>query len=64
MEMAELIQTRKQNISLHIKNIFEEGELNDSVVKEDLTTATDGKRYQNKLYNFSMILAIGYRVIF
>lgn len=63
MEMAELFQTSKQNISLHIKNIFEEGELNDAVVKEDLTTATDGKRYQTKLYNLSMILAIGYRVI-
>ena len=63
MEMAELFQTSKQNISLHIKNILEEGELNDAVVKEDLTTASDGKKYQTKLYNLSMILAVGYRVI-
>ena len=43
--MAELFQTTKQNISLHIKNIFEESELDpDSVVKEYLTTAADGKR--------------------
>jgi hypothetical protein len=42
--MAELFQTTKQNISLHIKNIFEEGELEgNSVVKEYLTTAVDGK---------------------
>ncbi len=63
LELAELFQTSKQNISLHIKNILEEGELDESVVKEDLTTASDGKRYQTKLYNLSMILAVGYRVI-
>ena len=44
-QMAELFQTTKQNISLHIKNTFSEGELlADSVVKEYLTTAADGKR--------------------
>jgi hypothetical protein len=43
-DMVELFQTTKQNISLHIKNIFEEGELvESSVVKEYLTTAADGK---------------------
>lgn len=43
-QMAELFQTTKQNISLHIKNIFEEGELlENSVVKDYLTTASDGK---------------------
>jgi len=62
LELAELFQTTKQNISLHIKNILEEGELDNSVVKEDLTTASDGKRYQTKFYNLSMILAVGYRV--
>ena len=42
--MAELFNTTKQNISLHIKNIFEENELDEnSVVKENLTTASDGK---------------------
>lgn len=63
LELAELFQTSKQNISLHIKNILEERELDDSVVKEDLTTASEGKKYHTKLYNLSMILAIGYRVV-
>ena len=45
--MAELFQTTKQNVSLYIKNIFEEGELAElAVVKEYLTTAPDGKRYK------------------
>jgi hypothetical protein len=45
--MAELFQTTKQNISLHTRNIFKEGELEEtSVVKEYLTTASDGKRYK------------------
>lgn len=61
LEIAELFQTSKQNISLHIKNILNENELDGSVVKEDLTTASDGKKYSTKLYNLSMILAIGYR---
>jgi len=61
--IAELYQTTKQNISLHIRNIFDEGELQpDSVVKEYLTTAADGKQYRTKFYNLDMILAIGYRV--
>lgn len=46
-QMAELFQTTKQNVSLHIQNVFAEGELDeDSVVKEFLTTATDGKNYR------------------
>ncbi len=62
-EVAELFQTTKQNVSLHAKNIFREGELaQDSVVKDSLTTATDGKRYSTKVYNLDLILAIGYRV--
>jgi len=63
LEIAELFDTTKQNVSLHIQNIFEEGELlPDSVVKESLTTASDGKRYSTKLYNLDVILAVGYRV--
>ena len=63
LEIAELFQTTKQNVSLHAKNIFEEGELReDSVVKESLTTAADGKNYLTQLYNLDLILAIGYRV--
>ncbi len=63
LEMAELFDATKQNISLHLKNIFEDGELGeDSVVKESLTTAADGKSYFTKLYNLDAILAVGYRV--
>ena len=62
LELAELFQTTKQNISLHIKNILVEGELDDSVVKEYLTTASDNKRYKTYTYNLPMILAVGYRV--
>lgn len=48
--MAELFDTTKQNISLHIKNIFEEKELDEnSVVKENLTTAKDGKYKKTKV---------------
>jgi hypothetical protein len=62
-QMAELFQTTKQNISLHINNCFKEGELNrDSVVKEYLTTAADGKRYPTKYYNLDVIISVGYRV--
>ena len=47
LEISELFQTSKQNVSLHAKNIFEEEELSpDSVVKESLTTAADGKQYR------------------
>ncbi|MCC4607535.1 virulence RhuM family protein [Xanthomonas campestris pv. zinniae] len=63
LELAELFQTTKQNISLHVKNVISDNELAEStVVKEDLTTAADGKRYRTRLYNLDMILAIGYRV--
>ncbi len=62
-EIAGLFQTTKQNVSLHDKNIVDEGELRtDSVVKESLTTAADGKNYRTKLYNLDLILAIGFRV--
>jgi len=61
--MAELFQTTKQNISLHIHNIFKEGELDQhSVVKEYLTTASDGKKYKTRFYNLDVIIAVGYRV--
>jgi hypothetical protein len=61
--MAELYQTTKQNISLHMRNIFEERELHEgSVVKEYLTTAADGKNYRVKHYSLDVILAVGYRV--
>lgn len=63
LAMTELFQTTKQNISLHLKNIFTEGELSESsVVKEYLTTAADGKDYKTKLYRLEAIIAVGYRV--
>lgn len=62
-EIAGLFDTTKQNVSLHLKNIFVDSELpRDSVVKESLTTAADGKAYATSLYNLDAILAVGYRV--
>jgi len=63
IQMAELFQTTKQNVSLHINNIFKEGELKRiSVVKEYLTTAADGKNYNTEYYNLDVIISVGYRV--
>ena len=63
LEMAELFNASKQNISLHLKNLFQDAELHEeAVVKESLTTAADGKAYRTKLYNLDAILAVGYRV--
>ena len=62
-QMAELFQRNKSTISRHIKNVFEEGELqHDSVVAFFATTASDGKKYQVAYYNLDMIISIGYRV--
>jgi len=62
-QMAELFQTTKQNVSLHIRNIFKEDELPEgSVVKEYLTTAADGKNYKTSFYNLDVIISVGYRV--
>ncbi len=61
--LAELFNTTKQNVSLHLKNAFNEGELiENSVVKEFLTTASDGKKYKIKYYNLDAIISVGYRV--
>lgn len=63
LEMAELFQTTKQNIAKHLKAIFSEQELKpDSVVNQQLTTASDGKNYRVGHYNLDAILAVGYRV--
>ncbi len=62
-QLAELFDTSKQNISLHIENILKNNELQkNSVVKDYLTTADDGKNYEVTFYALDMILAIGYRV--
>ena len=58
-----MLETTKQNISQHIKNAFEEEELDvNSVVKNFLTTAQDGKNYNTKYYNLDVIISVGYRV--
>lgn len=63
MQMAELFATSKQSISYHIVNILKEKELEEnSVVKDFLTTAADGKNYHVIFYSLEMILAVGYRV--
>ena len=61
--MANLYGTSKQNISYHINNIFKEEELDkNSVVKDFLTTAKDGKKYNVSHYNLDTIIAVGYRI--
>jgi len=68
-QMVELFQTTKQNVSLHINNIFKEGELKpEVVVKDSLTTTPHGAisgKFQHKkikLYNLDVIISVGYRV--
>ena len=62
-QIAELFDTSKQSISYHIINILEDNELDEnSVVKNYLTTASDGKSYEVTFYSLDMILAIGFRV--
>lgn len=62
-QMAELFQRNKSTISRHIKNIFEDGELEqNAVVAFFATTATDSKVYQVAYYNLDMIISVGYRV--
>lgn len=62
-QMALLFDTSKQNISLHILNILQENELEESsVVKDYLTTASDGKNYNVTYYALPMVLAVGFRV--
>jgi len=63
IQLAELFVTSVPNVSMHISNIFEEEELDkNSVVKDYLTTAKDGKNYTVSHYALEMILAIGFRV--
>ena len=61
--MAELFDVSTDNVGLHLKNIFQDGELDaPSVTEESSVTANDGKHYLTKLYNLDAILAVGYRV--
>lgn len=62
-QIAELFDTSVPNISMHIANILNEKELEEnSVIKNYLTTASDGKNYEVAFYSLDMILAIGFRV--
>lgn len=62
-QMADLFQTTRNNITLHISNVFKENELQEkSVCKDSLLTASDGKKYKTKLYNLDVIISVGYRV--
>ena len=61
--MSELFDCTTDNISLHLKNIFTDGELDkDSVTEKFSVTAADGKNYQTQHYNLDAIIAVGYRV--
>ncbi|MDR1593225.1 MAG: hydroxyacid dehydrogenase, partial [Prevotellaceae bacterium] len=61
--LAELFGTSVPNISMHISNILQDKELDsNSVIKDYLTTASDGKQYNVTFYSLDMILAIGFRV--
>jgi hypothetical protein len=65
-QMAELFQTTKQNVSLHIQNIFKEGELRrEGTVKESLTVQLEGGRRVSRsvdYYNLDVVISVGYRV--
>jgi hypothetical protein len=62
-EMAQLFDVSTDNVGLHLKNIFADGELEEkSVAEESSVTAADGKNYRTKLYKLEAILAVGYRV--
>lgn len=63
VQLAELFDTSRQNISLHTTNILKEKELDiNSVIKEYLTTAPDGKEYKVRFYSLEMIIAVGFRI--
>ena len=62
-DVAELFDVSTDNVGLHLKNIFAQGELEEiAVTEESSVTAADGKKYRTKLYNLDAILAVGYRV--
>ena len=61
--IGELFQTTTPNANMHISNILAEGELEEnSVIKDFLITASDGKNYKTKHYNLDMIISVGFRV--
>lgn len=63
MQLVDLYQSSKSNVSEHIKHIFEEGELDkNSVVRNFRTTASDGKSYDTTYYSLDLIISLGYRI--
>lgn len=61
--MSKVFDCSTDNISLHLKNIFKDNELNEiSVTEESSITASDGKKYKTKIYNLDAIIAVGYRI--
>ena len=61
--MADMFGVTSQNVTIHLRNIFEHGELAEAAVcKEFLHTGRDGKRYPTKLYDLNAIISVGYRV--
>jgi len=61
--MSKVFDCSTDNISLHLKNIFKDNELDEnSVVEDSSVTASDGKNYKTKIYNLDAIIAVGYRV--
>ena len=62
-EMAQLFDVSSDNVVLHLKNLFADGELEqEAVTEESSVTAADGKNYLTQLYNLDAILAVDYRV--
>lgn len=63
LQMADLFRTTRNNVTLHVGNIFKEQELESSSVSKDfLLTASDGKKYKTRMYNLDVIISVGYRV--
>ena len=61
--IAVLFDCSADNVSLHLKNIFESAELQENAVAEEFSvTASDGKKYKTKMYGLDVIIAVGYRV--
>jgi hypothetical protein len=62
-QMAEAFGVTPQNITMHLRNIFKEGELHETAVcKQSLQTGRDGKTYSTKLYDLNALISVGYRV--
>ena len=61
--MAQLFECSIDNISLHLKNIFKDGELvPEAVIEESSATASGGKQYKTKFYNLDAVISVGYRI--